>query len=126
MSAAAQYMLLFYRPEDAWDVLPEEQRKEIYSEFFALVDDLRKKGSYVTGAPLQPIATATTVRVRDDEVVMTDGPFAETKEQLGGFFLIEAGSFEEATAVAARVPSARYGTVEVRPLVPARVAVEAG
>jgi len=126
MSAAGQYLLLFYRPEESWDELPEEDRKAIVGEYFALVEDLRVKGCYVTGAPLQSVTTATTVRVRDDEVVMTDGPFAETKEQLGGYFLIEAESLEEASAVAARVPAARFGSVEVRPVVPARVAVEAG
>jgi hypothetical protein len=121
MSAAGQYLLLFYRPEADWDELTEAERKAIVGEYFALVDELRAKGSYVTGAPLQPVTTATTVRVREDEVVMTDGPFAETKEQLGGYFLIEAGSLEEACAVAGKVPAARYGSVEVRPVVPARV-----
>jgi hypothetical protein len=121
VSPAAQYLLLFYRPEDSVAALSEEERKATVGEYFALAEELRAKGSYVTGAPLQPVATATTVRIRDDEVVMTDGPFAETKEQLGGYFLIEAGSLEEACAVAARVPAARFGSVEVRPLVPARV-----
>jgi hypothetical protein len=126
MSAPGQYLLLFYRPEEALDELPDEERKAIIGEYVALGDELRAKGSYVTGAPLQSVTTATTVRIRDDEVVMTDGPFAETKEQLGGFFLIEAASLDEASAVAARVPAARFGSVEVRPVVPARVAVEAG
>jgi hypothetical protein len=126
MSASGQYLLLFYRPEQAWNELSEEERNSIGGEYNALHEELREKGIWVTGAPLQSVTTATTVRVRDDEVVMTDGPFAETKEQLGGYFLIEAGSLEEASAVAARVPAARYGSVEVRPVVPARVAVEAG
>jgi hypothetical protein len=126
MSAPSQYLLLFYRAEQAWNAKPEEERKEIVREFYGLVDEIGAKGQYVTGAPLQPVATATTVRVREDEVVMTDGPFAETKEQLGGFFLIGAGSLEEATAWAARVPSARYGSVEVRPVVPVRVEATAG
>ena len=120
MSAAGQYLLLFYRSEDEVAALSEEERKAIVGEYFALADELRTKGGYVTGAPLQPISTATTVRIRDDEIVMTDGPFAETKEQLGGYFLIEAGSLEEACTVAARVPAARLGSVEVRPVVPAR------
>ena len=121
MSAAGHYLLLFYRLEDDWDGLSDEERKTITGEYFALVDELRSNGTYLTGAPLQSVTTATTVRVREDEVVMTDGPFAETKEQLGGYFLIEAGSLEEASAIAARVPAARYGSVEVRPVVPARV-----
>jgi hypothetical protein len=126
MSAAEQYLLLFYRTEDDWDRLSDEERKAMMGEYLALVDELRSNGSYVTGAPLQSVTTATTVRVRDDELVMTDGPYAETKEQLGGYFLIEAGSLEEASAVAARVPAARYGSVEVRPVVPARVEATAG
>src|SRR5204863_9684263 len=126
MSASGRYLLLFYRPEQDWDELPEEERNSVVREYLALHEELREKGVWVTGAPLQSVTTATTVRVRDDEVVMTDGPFAETKEQLGGFFLIEAGSLEEASAVAARVPAARFGSVEVRPVVPARVTVEAG
>jgi hypothetical protein len=121
MSAAGQYLLLFYRPESDVEEMSEEERRANVGEYMALAEELRARGRYLTGAPLQPVATATTVRVRDDEVIMTDGPFAETKEQLGGYFLVEAGSLEEACAVAGRVPAARYGAVEVRPLVPARV-----
>jgi hypothetical protein len=126
MSAAAQYLLLFYRSEESWDEMPDAEQKAIVGEYFALVDELQARGGYVTGAPLQSVATATTVRVREDEVVMTDGPFAETKEQLGGYFLIEAASLAEACEWAAKAPAARYGSVEVRPVVPAPVAVEAG
>jgi hypothetical protein len=126
MSAASQYLLLFYRSEEAWDEMPEAERKSMVGEYFAIVEELRARGSYVTGEPLQPVTTATTVRVREDDVVMTDGPFAETKEQLGGYFLIEAASLAEACEWAGKVPAARYGSVEVRPVVPARVAVEAG
>jgi len=120
MSAAGQYLLLFYRPERDVEEMSQEERQANVREYMALAEELQGKGAYVTGAPLQSVTTATTVRVRDDEVVMTDGPFAETKEQLGGYFLIEAGSIEEATAVAARAPAARFGAVEVRPVVPAR------
>jgi hypothetical protein len=126
MTAATQYLLLFYRSEDDWDAMSEEEHKTIVGEYLALHEELREKGIWVAGAPLQSITTATTVRVRDDEVVMTDGPFAETKEQLGGYFLIEAASPAEAREWAAKVPAARYGSVEVRPVVSARVAVEAG
>jgi hypothetical protein len=126
VTAAGQYVLLFYRPEQDVDDLPEDDRKAIVGEYVALVEDLRAKGAYVTGAPLQSVATATTVRVRAGEVVITDGPFAETKEQLGGFFLIQADSPAEACAVAARVPAARSGSVEVRPVVPAPVEARSG
>src|SRR5690349_8439958 len=118
-----QYMLLIHRDEQAWADVPDEDRQAIFGEYAALTDELREAGKWVAGAPLQPTSTATTVRLRD-ELVVTDGPFAETKEQLGGFFLVEAGSDEEAQAIAARIPGARHGTIEVRPLVPSRV--EAG
>jgi hypothetical protein len=85
--------------------------------------DLVASGQFLTGSQLQPIATATTVRVRDGKELVTDGPFAETHEQLGGYFLIEAKNLDEATAIAARIPSARTGSIEVRPLV--ETAVEA-
>ena len=115
-----QHMLLIYSDEQAWARLPEAARDAIVRDYAALAGELSERGSYVGGAPLHPTATATTVRVRDGEEVVTDGPFAETKEQLGGFFLIEAGSTEEAVASAARVPAARYGSVEVRAVVPVR------
>src|SRR5438105_4073253 len=108
------YLLLIHDDEQRWAAMTEEEQTAIYSEYAALAGELSERGSYVGGAPLHPTATATTVRVRDGEEVVTDGPFAETKEQLGGFFLIEAGSTEEAVASAARVPAARYGSVEVR------------
>jgi hypothetical protein len=126
MTAAQQYLLLIYRDEQTWDDMSEEERAGMVREYFALADDMRAKGSYVTGAPLRPVATATTVRVRDGETVVTDGPFAETKEQLGGYFLIEASSFAEACDWAAKIPAARYGSVEVRPVVSVRAEVTAG
>ena len=126
MTAAAQYLLLFYNDEQAWADRSDAERNAIVGEYMALADELRKRGEYVTGAPLRPTSASTTVRVRDGEQVVTDGPFAETKEQLGGFFLIEAASFAEACAVATRVPAARYGSVEVRRLVPVPAGVPAG
>jgi hypothetical protein len=122
---APQYLLLFYSDEQGWADRSEDERKAIVAEYMSLSDELRERGDYIAGAPLKPIATATTVRVRDGESVMTDGPFAETKEQLGGFFLIEATSPEEACAVAAKVPAARYGSVEVRPIWPVAAEVPA-
>lgn len=112
-----KYMLLIYHGEQSWDAISENERQEVYLEYRKLREDLVSRGQFVTGSQLQPIATATTVRVRDGKEMVTDGPFAETHEQLGGYFLIEAANLDEATAIAARIPSARTGTVEVRPLV---------
>jgi hypothetical protein len=112
-----KYMLLIYQNEPAWSALTEAERQQIYLEYRKLREDLLSKGKFVTGSQLQPIGTATSVRVRDGKELVTDGPFAETHEQLGGYFLIEAENLDEATAIAARIPSARAGTIEVRPLV---------
>ena len=112
-----KYMLLIYHGEQSWDAISENERQEVYLEYRKLTEDLASRGQFVTGSQLQPVATATTVRVRDGKELVTDGPFAETHEQLGGYFLIEAANLDEATAIAARIPSARTGTVEVRPLV---------
>jgi hypothetical protein len=113
-----QYLLLIYTDESEWEQLSDEERKPMIDEYFALTDSLQESGNYVLGAPLQPTSTATSVRVRDRETLVTDGPFAETKEQLGGFYLVEANDVDEAIGFAARIPGARYGTVEVRPLMP--------
>jgi hypothetical protein len=121
-----RYMLLIHDEERAWAAMPEEQRNSLYQEYAAFGAELREKGAFVDGAQLQPTSTATTVRIRGDEQVVTDGPFAETKEQLGGFYLIEAESVDEALEWAAKIPSARLGSIEVRPLVPARVEASAG
>jgi hypothetical protein len=120
-----QYLLLLYRDEQSWADLPPEERDVIVREYYALTAEMRDRGVYETGAPLRPTTTATTVRVRDDELVVTDGPFAETKEQLGGFFLIEVDSVAEAQSWAAKVPVARHGSVEVRPIVPVPAEVRA-
>jgi hypothetical protein len=113
-----QYLLLIYNNENEWEQLSEEERKPIIDEYFALTDSLQDGGNYVLGAPLQPTSTATSVRVRDGQTLVTDGPFEETKEQLGGFYLVEASDADEAIAFAARIPGVRYGTIEVRPLMP--------
>jgi hypothetical protein len=112
-----RYMLLIYHDEKLWDGLTEPERQQIYGEYRQLRDDLTAKGKFLTGDQLQPANAANTVRVRDARPLITDGPFAETREQLGGFFLIEADDLAEANAIAARIPSAREGSIEVRPVV---------
>lgn len=111
-----RYLLLIYGEESGWQDLSEEELTPILDEYWALDDALRESGSYLVSEPLQPTATATSVRVRDDKTVITDGPFAETKEQLGGFYMVEASDVDEAIAIAARIPAARTGTIEVRPI----------
>ena len=108
-----KYMLLIYQDEKA---LNDTERKECYVESTALAHDLNSKGQFLATSPLQPVATATSVRIRDGKRMVTDGPFAETREQLGGYYLIEAKNLDEATAIAARIPSAKLGSVEVRPI----------
>jgi hypothetical protein len=109
-----KYMLLIYADEQAWS---DSERELCYRESTELAQELNASGQYIYSSPLQPVATATSVRVRGGKPAITDGPFAETREQLGGFFLIEAKNLDEAIAVAARIPAARKGTVEIRPAV---------
>jgi hypothetical protein len=109
-----KYMLLIYSAEDAWT---DGERDRCYAESTELTPELHRDGQFLGASPLQPVATATSVRVRDGKRLVTDGPFAETREQLGGFFLIEANDLDEALAIAGRIPAARKGTVEVRPVV---------
>jgi hypothetical protein len=109
-----QYALLIYASEDGWEELGEQERGERMQVYRALADDPRTRG----GSELDSASTATVVRVQDGERLTTDGPFAETKEQLGGFYLIEAGDLDEALEFAARIPAASSGgAIEVRPLV---------
>lgn len=108
-----KYLLLVYTPEDAY--APGE-REECYVESTQLAHDLQARGQYLAAAPLQPVATASSVRVRDGKPLVTAGPFAETREQLGGYYLIEAKDLNDAIAIAARIPGAKKGTVEVRPV----------
>jgi hypothetical protein len=109
-----QYMLLVYLDEQA---LSEAERQQCYGESVQLTQELYSSGQYLAAAPLQPTATATSVRVRGGARLVTDGPFAETREQLGGYFLVEAKDLDEAIAIAARIPMARKGTIEVRAVV---------
>lgn len=108
-----KYMLLIYGNENAWT---ENERQSCYEESTRLTHELNAKGKYRGASPLQSVATATSVRIRNGQRLVTDGPFAETHEQLGGFFLIEAADLDEAINIAARIPGARKGTVEVRPV----------
>ncbi len=119
-----QYMLLIYDSESAWAGMSEEERGRLYGEYIAYTNALRESGALVTADQLQPTATATTVQVRDGERLTTDGPFAETKEQLGGYYLIDVESLDEALDWASKIPSAKLGKIEVRPVVPVRA--EAG
>jgi hypothetical protein len=112
-----QYMLLIYDNEATWDEMPEDERNGVFQEYFQYTEDLKSSGKYVAGDALQPIATAKSVRVRDGETSTTDGPFAETKEVLGGYYLIDVDSDAEAEEWAAKIPSARLGTIEIRPIV---------
>jgi hypothetical protein len=112
-----QYLLLIYHEEGPWEALSEAERQTIYAGYRALREDLQKANKYIGGNQLQPIATATTVRVRNGKSSVTDGPFAETKEQLAGYFLVEAPDLDDALAIAARIPSAKTGSIEVRPVV---------
>ena len=111
-----KYILLIYHDEQTWNGLTEAERQDIYREYRQLIQQLQSKGQYLVGNQLQPTTTASTVRVRDAKQLVTDGPFAETREQLGGFFLIEARNLDEAQSIAARIPSARMGSIEVRPV----------
>lgn len=109
-----KYMLLIYADEKVWT---EPEREQCYGESTELAHQLRSKGQYLSASPLQPVATATSVQVRNGRPLVTDGPFAETREQLGGYFMIEAKNLDEAIEIAGKIPGARKGTVEIRPVV---------
>jgi hypothetical protein len=111
-----QYLCLIYTNESADARMTQEEGKAIMGEYFAFTEGIKKSGHYVGGNPLQPTKTASTVRVRQGKVSTTDGPFAETKEQLGGYYLIEAKDLNDAIQVASKIPAARSGSVEVRPI----------
>ena len=112
-----KYLLLICRNEPVWDKLSTSDRQQIYLDTVKLSEELQARGQYLGGYPLHPSSAATSVRVRDGKRLVTDGPFAETREQLGGYFLVDAPDREAAIAIAARIPMARRGTVEVRPVV---------
>jgi hypothetical protein len=120
-----QFLLLIYRSETELAKISPAEMTAMSVEYFKFTEEIRNSGNYVGGNPLKPTSTATTVRVRDAKRVVTDGPFAETKEQLGGYYLIEASDLDQAISIAARIPGARSGSIEVRPIMPMAQAVQA-
>ena len=111
-----QYLLLIYGDQDGWKSRSEEENGQLMQDYMQFTQELEQSGAMVAGNALQPTETATTVRVRNDETLTTDGPFAETKEQLGGYYLVDVGSIDEALEWAAKIPGAWHGSVEVRPV----------
>ena len=111
-----RYLCLIYSNEKDLSAMSKSEMDGLMQEYFAFTGDIQKSGHHLGGEALQPVQTATTVRVRNGKVSTTDGPFAETKEQLGGFYMIEARDLNDAIQVAARIPSSRTGSVEVRPI----------
>lgn len=111
-----KYLCLIYDEEKKLAAMPKSESDAFFGEYYAFTDSVRKSGHYVGGEALQPVQAATTVRVRNGKISTTDGPFAETKEQLGGFYLINARDLNDAIQVASRIPSARLGSIEVRPI----------
>ena len=114
-----QYLLLIYRNEADLGKMGAADRQQMMTDYGAFTQSIVQSGHFKAGDGLQPTSTATTVRVRDGKTLTTDGPFAETREQLGGYYLIEAKNLDEAIGIAARIPSSKRGTIEVRPLVQA-------
>lgn len=107
---------MIYGEEKNWDGMSDAERGKIYGEYMQFSNEIKAEGKYVGGNPLKPTSTATTVRVRNGKQMVTDGPFAETKEQLGGYFLIEATDLDDAIKIAGRIPGAKMGSIEVRPV----------
>lgn len=111
-----QYMLLIYGDEKRWAAMGEAEKGAIFGEYTKFTQEIVTSGHFKAGDPLEDTVAATTVRVREGKTLTTDGPFAETKEQLGGYYIIEASNLDEALQIAARVPSVRWGSIEVRPI----------
>lgn len=111
-----QYLLLIYENEARYDKMSEAELGKVLNDYRTFTESLIAGGQFKAGDALQPTTTATTVRVRDGKIAVTDGPFAETREQLGGYYLVEAKNLDEAVALAARIPSALTGSIEVRPI----------
>jgi hypothetical protein len=111
-----QYMLLIYGEERSWTTMSEAEQGAVFGEYMKFTQDIVKSGHFKAGDPLEATEAATTVRVRNGKTLTTDGPFAETKEQLGGYYIVEAANLDEALKLAARIPSARWGSIEVRPI----------
>ena len=113
-----RYLCLIYSDESQWPKLPKSDVEQMMKEYGAFDETAKKSGHYIRGDRLRPTSDATTVRIRNGKMSTTDGPFAETKEQLGGYYLVEAKDLDEAVDIAARIPSARWGAIEVRPIIP--------
>ena len=113
-----KYLLLIYENEAAFAGMPEAEQGKIFEEYMTYSKRIKKDGNYLAGEALEPVSTATTVRVKDGKTLTTDGPFAETREQLGGFYMVEARNLDEAIALAAAIPASRTGSIEVRPVMP--------
>jgi hypothetical protein len=111
-----KYLCLIYDEEKKWEKMAKAEAEATMKEYFTFTDDIKKSGHYVAGEALQPTQTATSVRIRQGKMSATDGPFAETKEQLGGFYMIDARDLNDALQIASRIPSARTGVIEVRPV----------
>jgi hypothetical protein len=111
-----QYLLLIYEDEKLYTGMTEAQQGQLFADYDAFTKSIKESGHHRSGEALETTSTATTVRVRDGKTLTTDGPFAETREQLGGFYLIEAKDLDEATAIAARIPASKTGSIEVRPI----------
>jgi len=111
-----RYLCLIYDEEKKLGTMPKSEADAFMGDYFAFTEGIKKSGHYVGGEALKPVHTATTVRIRGGKISTTDGPFAETKEQLGGYYLIEARDLNDAIQVASKIPSARLGSVEVRPI----------
>jgi len=111
-----KYLCLIYQDESVPQKLPKAEFEKIHGEYLAFTDEIKKSGRLLGNNGLQPTQKATTVRVRDGKVTTIDGPFAETKEQLGGYYLIETKDLDEAIQIAAKIPSARFGSIEIRPV----------
>jgi hypothetical protein len=111
-----RYLCLIYDDEKKWETMSKAEADAYMGEYFAFTDAIKASGHHIAGEALQPVQTATTVRSRNGKLSTTDGPFAETKEQLGGYYLIEARDLNDALQVAQRIPSVRTGSIEVRPI----------
>ena len=111
-----KYMLLIHDSEKVWGTLSQDEQQQIMADYRRFSDEIKATGQYLAGSQLQPTSAATSVRVRNGKRVVTDGPFAETREQLGGYYLVDAKDLDDAIGLAERLPSAKLGTIEIRPL----------
>jgi hypothetical protein len=116
-----KYILLIHQDEKAWAKQSDAERRPIYKRYMEISEELMATGQHAGGAPLEPTSAAVSVRLREGKRLVTDGPFAETREQLGGYFIVDVESADEAIKIAQRLPAAQWGTIEVRPIVEARV-----